>query len=131
MAIPKKIRRHLGKKFIIAKWYEGCLVAVSHESWQELLNRLTGASQIITSPVRDTDRFIMGSAFEVVPDEQGRIIIPEKLAQYAGFKKEVLFMGLGNRVEIWDQVSWEEREKYIAEHSAEFLEEVAKNGRNS
>jgi MraZ protein len=130
IAIPKKFRQTLGNKFIIAKWYENCLVLVSEKKWIDLLNKLTGKMNTITQPVRDTDRFILGSAFELAPDDQGRVIIPEPLRDYAKFKQSIIFLGLGDRVEIWDKGIWQKREEYIALHAAEMIEKIAKDGRN-
>jgi len=127
IAIPKKLRDLLGRKMIVAKWYEECLVLVSEDAWKALLNRLTGGTKIVTSPVRDTDRFILGSAFEIEPDSQGRVIMPQLLAKYAGLTGEVLFIGLGDRVEIWDKDKWAKREEYVAGHAAEFVEKLAKD----
>lgn len=125
VAVPKKFREKVGGEFVIAKWYEGCLVMVSRSKWGELMNKLTGKSEIVTAPVRDTDRFILGSAFELAVDEQGRAVLPNSLVEYAGLGAEVLFIGLGDRVEIWDKRSWEKREVYIAEHAAELIEKLA------
>ena len=127
VAIPKAFRKVLGKKFIAAKWYEGCLVLVSQDDWQELLNRLTGKKGMITTPVRDTDRFILGSAFELEPDGQGRVIVPALLADYASLKEEIVFLGLGDRAEIWAKSEWKKREGYVASHAAEFVEKMAEN----
>lgn len=129
-AIPKKFLSQLGSKVIIAKWYEGCLVVVPIEAWNALLDRLTGKAEIISVGVRDTDRFILGSAFEVVPDGQGRVVIPASLVSYAILGSRIVFLGLGDRVEIWDEGKWGEREKFVASHAGEFVEDLAgKNGK--
>jgi len=62
VAIPSQFRKYLGEKFILAKWYEGCLVLVSNEFWNALWQRLIGKEEIIVSQIRDTERFIMASA---------------------------------------------------------------------
>ncbi|OGC69539.1 division/cell wall cluster transcriptional repressor MraZ [candidate division WWE3 bacterium RIFOXYC1_FULL_39_7] len=125
VAIPAKFRAEIGEKMVIARWYEKCLVMVSETAWGELLQKITGKSEFVTAPVRDTDRFIMGSAYEFSVDAQGRVVLPETLLKYAGLTSEVLFIGLSDRVEIWDKVEWEKREQYIAEHADELMEKVA------
>lgn len=125
IAIPKKFRNELGEKYIIARWYESCLVLVSESSWRTLINKLTGRAEIITAPVRDTDRFILGSAYEVEPDTQGRIILPKYLADYAKLKTEAVFLGLGDRAEIWSPENWEKQETYLSTHAAELVEKLA------
>jgi MraZ protein len=80
--------------------------------------------------VRDIERFILGSAFEVEPDNQGRIIIPEVLASYANLNKELIFLGLGDRIEIWSKSVWDKKAEMIAKTTKEFIEQIAEGGKN-
>lgn len=124
--IPASLREELGEKYILAKWYEECLVLVSVSSWEALYKRLVGDQKIIISPIRDTERFILGSAYNTIPDDQGRIIIPEPLALYAKMTDMVSFIGLGDRVEIWESKIWEEKQKNLAKEAVEIIENLAK-----
>jgi len=126
LAVPKKFREKLGVSIIAARWYEGCLVLVGTDKWKELLSRLTSKSDIITAPVRDTDRFILGSAFEIDLDKQGRFVVPKLLKDYAGLKSESVFVGLGDRIEIWDKVRWAEKEVLISKKAEQLVEELAR-----
>jgi len=125
VAIPKKFRQALGDELIIARWYEGCLVVVSKKSWALLMDRVTGKTRVVTSPVRDTDRFILGSAHEFSPDNQGRVVLPDYLSSHANLGSEVVFVGLGDRIEIWDKKEWEKRESYLSAHAGELIERLA------
>lgn len=127
VAIPKKFLEEFGVKLIIAKWYEDCLVIVSTDFWNELFHRLTGGAKAISLGVRDIERFILGSAYEVEPDEQGRIVIPEILTKYAGLQKEVVFLGLRDRVEIWPKEIWDKKSAELATTTKEFIEQLAKD----
>lgn len=129
-ALPKKFRDELGNNAIIARWYEGCLVIVSLDAWKALLDRLTGKSELITQPVRDTDRFILGSAFEIEFDAQGRFVIPKVLKDYAGLGSDVVFAGLGARIELWDEKAWAERESFVSDHAAEMIEKLSNQNMN-
>src|SRR3989339_285846 len=83
VAFPKKFRSEMGEKLILAQGYEGCLIAVSPQSWDQLV--LDAASgPFVSQSVRDTTRFILGSAAEVELDEQGRFVVPENLREAAG-----------------------------------------------
>ena len=125
-AIPKKFLEELGKELVVAKWYEGCLVLVGKTVWRALLNKLTGKAQIITGPVRDTDRFILGSAYEVEADSQGRVILPLRLVRYANLKDKLMFLGLGDRIEIWNEEAWQKKEKEISQKASSYIESYAK-----
>ena len=125
--IPAPLRTNLGENLIIAKWYEECLVLIPEDSWKALYKRLTGEQKIIVSPIRDTERFILSSAYEASPDEQGRIVIPEGLATYAKFTKEISFIGVGDRVEVWDAKIWEEKQLKLSKEASQLIERLAKN----
>jgi len=126
-AVPSKYRRELTKKVVVGQWYENCLVIISQQQWQKLLKGIE-EKPFITAPSRDTDRFLVGGAFEIELDSQGRLVIPSSLRQYAGLKEEVVFVGLLNRVEIWDKTNWEKHQKYLDEHAEEIAERLNRVG---
>jgi len=126
ISVPKKIRDELGDEMVIAKWYEDCLVLVSSANWEKLLRRLIGKQEFVISSVRDIDRFIMAGAFEVSLDGQGRFVLPEELIKYANVHEEIVFIGLGDRVEIWAEEIWRELEKSAEEKAAKAIEKIAK-----
>jgi len=124
-AIPKKFLDELGSDLVLAKWYEDCLVLVKKDFWNGLLDRLTGGSKVASLGVRDIERFILGSAFDIEADEQGRIVVPEVLAKFANLGNELVFIGLGDRVEVWNRETWEIKEKEVAKTSREYIEKLA------
>ena len=126
VAIPSQFRKELGQSCILARWYEGCLVLIGSESWNALYKRLTGEETQLVNPIRDTERFILGSAYNAFPDDQGRIVIPEKLITYSGLTADIYFIGLGEKAEIWDKSAWEAKEKEVERDADKFLEELAK-----
>lgn len=126
ISVPKKIRDELGDELVIARWYENCLVLVSKDGWASLLKRLAGENNFITSPVRDIDRFILASGFEIDLDGQGRFVVPDILKEHSSIKEEVIFIGLGDRVEIWSKENWNEVEKNIQEKADKAIEKIAK-----
>jgi MraZ protein len=127
VAVPKKFLKELGDNPILAMWYEDCLILVSSAFWERLLARLTGGKKTAGLGVRDIERFILGSAFETEPDEQGRIVIPEILSSYAALGREAVFVGLVDRVEIWSKVMWDEKSANLAKTTKEYIEELSKN----
>lgn len=127
VSIPSVFRENLGKDLVLAQWYEKCLVLTAKSSLNTLLSRVTRGKGTITEPVRQTEHFILASSFEVEPDEQGRIVVPDRLITYADLKDQVYFLGVGDRIEVWNKEIWEERERKVAEDAAKYLEEMAKN----
>lgn len=126
VSVPKKFRDELGNELIVARWYENCLVLVTKKSWKSLEQRLIGVVTVITEPVRDIDRFILGSAYEIELDSQGRFIVPELLLKHAEIIEEVVFVGLLDRIEIWSKTVWDKREQQSQQKAKEAIEIVAR-----
>ncbi len=52
-------------------------------------------------------RVLFASAYDDIPDKQGRITIPPSLREYAGLTRECVVVGADTRIEIWDTAAWE------------------------
>lgn len=111
-ALPKKFRQFLGKKIIITAGYENTLMIIGQDSWEKVVGGIVN-KPFISGPARETDRFLLGSAFEVELDGQGRFIIPQGLRGYATLSQDIIFIGVGNRVEIWNKATWEKYQEYL------------------
>lgn len=124
IVFPKKFRDEMGNKVVITQGYEGCLVIVSEKGWESLVKD-AATGPFVSQSVRDTSRFLLGSAAEVEFDDQGRFVLPTNLKNYSGIKEEVVFLGLSRWVELWGANKWEERKKYIDENSSEIGEKLS------
>lgn len=127
IAVPKKFLVELGDQPIIAKWYEDCLLLVGNNFWEKLGKRLIGERQNFDLGIRDIERFVLGSAFETDPDEMGRVIIPESLSKYAKLEKEIIFVGLLDRVEIWNKTIWDLKSRGLEKVTREYIENLSNN----
>jgi MraZ protein len=128
-ALPKSIRSSVGQKFIITAGYENSLMIIAKNSWDQVVGDIVNRP-FISGPARETDRFLLGSAFEVDLDSQGRFIIPPALRSYAKLSADIVFVGVGNRVEVWDQHSWENYQEYLdknIERISQDLNEASKS----
>ena len=75
---------------------------------------------------RSLQRRLVGSATTVELDGSGRILLPPSLRQVAGLEKRVIFLGLGNRFEIWDEDTLNaQREEEILNLDAQVSTEMA------
>ncbi|MBZ9572147.1 division/cell wall cluster transcriptional repressor MraZ [Patescibacteria group bacterium] len=106
LAIPAKFRKELRKKVIITRGLDNCLVIYPLKEWgimSEKLSKLP-ASQL---EARGFARIMLAGAVDVELDKLGRILIPDYLKKYALLKKNVVLLGLSNRIEIWDEKKWQ------------------------
>jgi MraZ protein len=121
--VPAKFREVLGATFIVSKGFDGCLFGYHLDDWKQFEKKLKKIP--LSNPDgRKLVRFFTSSAADVTPDNLGRINIPPGLREHAGLKKEIISIGAGNRVEIWDKDNWlNYTESYIENELAGKIEE--------
>jgi MraZ protein len=123
LSIPSKFRETLsvrGENELILTDFDSCLTAYPREEWRELEEKMKKLS-MIQKDVRNFLRLFYSSATEAPLDSQGRILIPPQMRERAKLDREVVLLGLLNKIEIWDKKSWQE---FIA-NSAGSFEDVA------
>jgi len=107
LAIPAKLRRELGENIIITRGLDVCLFVYPKKEWESLLQRLMSLP-LTQANSRAFSRFMLAGATEATIDQQGRILIPDYLRKFASLNKKVIIAGVNNRLEIWDENSWNE-----------------------
>jgi MraZ protein len=125
VSIPKKFRDELGSDMILTRGYEGSLVLVNKQMWDKVASEIVNGS-FINKNVRETSRFLVGSAIEVKADNQGRFVVPSGLFDYAEIKSELVFIGLINWVEIWEKSKWQAKVEFLASNSEQIADELQK-----
>ena len=83
------------------------------------LDELVQVAHRVAKAVRDYSRVFFASAFDQVPDKQGRVTIPQGLREYAGLQRECVVIGANTRLEIWDEAAWT---AYLADQEDAFSE---------
>lgn len=106
MNIPVKLREEFGNDFVISKTIgTECIKVYSGEGWKKLIEKIDSMPTVQTQDLR---RFLVGSAYDITADKQGRISVPAPLREYAGLSEDVVVVGLENGAEIWDKAKWDE-----------------------
>lgn len=121
--IPAKFREDLGDEFVITLGLDGCLFAYPQKEWlafTEQIKKVPG-----TKEARQMIRWFSGNAAACEVDKQGRILIPAPLREKVGLIRDVIFVGVLNRIEIWSKERWEQNNDLdnvdtIAEHMTQF-----------
>lgn len=107
IAIPVKFRGEISAGAVITRGLDRSLFLYPKAEWEKL------ASKLASLPLGQADtrafaRLMLAGAMDVEVDKSGRITIPEYLRAYAGVSKNVVVTGLFDRLEIWDENSWNE-----------------------
>ena len=104
--MPAKLREDMGEKFIITKGLDGCLFGFSQNEWENFETKLK-TLPLTNKNARDFVRFFLSGAMECEIDKQGRFLISSNLRNVATLEKEVIIIGVGIRIEIWNKEKWE------------------------
>jgi MraZ protein len=107
--IPSKFRdalkEHFIERFFITRGLDKCLFMFAEDEWKTQEQKFKSMS-FTKSESRRFNRLYFSGACEMIPDKQGRILIPSYLKDYAGIKREVYIVGVSNRIEIWSRDGW-------------------------
>lgn len=127
LIIPARFREGLGSPFVVTRGLDNCLFAFAREDWSALEQKLRSLP-MTKGDARAFVRFLFSGATECELDKQGRIVLPGNLREYAGIAKDVVVIGVSNRVEIWDKGRWAAYASGAADSFAEIAENIVDLG---
>jgi len=127
LAIPVKFRNELLRGAVVTRGLDNCLFLYPKKDWQELAEKLSKLP-ISQSNTRAFSRLMLAGAMDVSLDKQGRIILPDYLRKYASVKKKAVVAGLYNRLEVWDEGTWEKYKAATEKNSGDIAEALGELG---
>lgn len=126
LILPAKFREaakiNYIEKFFITRGLDNCLFMFPEDEWKAQEAKFKSLP-FTKSQSRKFNRLYFSGAQEVTLDKQGRILIPKYLKDFAEIKRNVMIIGVSNRIEIWDLGKW--REFYNGERSS--FEKIAED----
>lgn len=124
LILPAKFREaakaHFVEKFFVTRGLDKCLFMFSEEEWKTQEGKFK-AIPFTQAQARTFNRLYFSGAVEVAPDSQGRLLLPQYLKDFAGIKRDVVIVGVSNRIEIWSKDKWTE----FYGNSQQSFEEIA------
>ena len=105
LVLPSKFRARLERGLVVTKGQERCLYVFPIDKWEEEVEQVNQLPRTDRRS-RNYARSFFGSATDQRLDGQGRIQIPQSLREYGGIAKDVVVVGVADRVEIWEEGSW-------------------------
>ncbi len=120
LTLPAKFRESFADGLIMTKGFENCLFVFSKAEWPRIEDKIRSLA-LLKKDARKLSRFFFGGANEDVPDKNGRVVVPGHLKAFAELDKEIVIVGVSNRLEIWSKANWQ---RYVAE-AGESYEETA------
>ena len=125
--LPVKFRDELGDNFVITKGLDNCLFIYDQTEWEILSGKLKQLP-LAKPEARAFVRFFFAGAMQLECDKQGRFLVPGNLREYAVLEKDVVLIGVSNRVEVWSKSTWEKYNEEISPAVAEIAETLVDLG---
>ena len=111
LIVPSKFREsfkeHYIEKFYITTGLDACLFMFTEDEWRHQESKFKSVP-FTKSDGRRFNRLFFSGASDVECDKQGRILIPKYLKDFAGIRRDVVIIGVSNRIEVWAKEKWEE-----------------------
>lgn len=107
VVFPRAYRGEFGAGGFITLAVDGCLSIMNEATFESDATQMSAAYRDGDRERRDVARAFMAAATPFSLDKAGRIAVPQDLRAYAGLEKDCVFVGMFDRIELWDAQAWE------------------------
>jgi transcriptional regulator MraZ len=107
--LPAEFREPLSEGAVLTKSLDGCLAVFSREGFEEMAERVRESARR-GERERRAARSFFSAARPFTPDKQGRVAIPQNLREYSALERDVMVLGVDNRIELWSPQLWRDHE---------------------
>ena len=117
-AIPTRYRERIAARcegqLVATVDKDYCLLIYPFPDWEEIERKLVRLPSL-NKQARRLQRLMVGYATEIEIDGHGRILLPRELREFADLGRQAILLGQGNKFELWDEESWnEKRDAWLA-----------------
>jgi len=120
LTLPSKVKSKLpevsGNQLVLSLGLEPCLVLYPLVEYRKIYSRIASMNEF-NEEFRRLQRNFFRRITEVELDGAGRLLVPKTMSKYAKLEKEVMLVGMGNRMELWDSTVYDE---FIISDNSEF-----------
>jgi MraZ protein len=118
LTIPAKFRNEFANGLVVTRNpADSCLLVFPRAEWDKLADKVSALP--LTDPRSAAfRRAVFSAAEDLEPDGQGRILLSQRLREYAKIESDVVVTGMYKYIELWNPSGWEENQRNVS--SADF-----------
>jgi MraZ protein len=126
LTVPARYRATLADGVVLAMPLdqEPCVGVWRPEDYERFSERALADLPPLSTRRSELERFFFGSSHDADLDAAGRIMVPGFLADHAKLHKDVVVVGAGDRLELWDRGSWDDHRPALLGGVAEITARV-------
>ena len=110
LVLPSRIKAQLpegdSNELFIRRGFEQCLVIYPMVEFKKVFSKISGLSEF-NEEYRTLQRNFLSKTATVELDNNGRFVVPKNMLTYANIDKDVILVGMGNKVEVWNPSIYE------------------------
>ncbi|MDC4163391.1 division/cell wall cluster transcriptional repressor MraZ [Mycoplasma bradburyae] len=107
LSVPAKIRNLIKESVVLSRGLDGCLELRTPEEFENYANKFLSKSNN-KQQNRNYKRLLFANSLTIEIDSANRVLIPANFKKMANLEKEVVIIGMGDHVEIWDKKAYDE-----------------------
>ena len=123
VVMPAKFRSKIGETVVCTICLNHALAIYPMDEWAPYYEKIQALPS--TKEAKNLKLMLLGMAEELSVDGQGRVLISEKLRKFANLLDEVVIIGAGDHLEIWNSGKWSAENDVNLENFDAYSEEVA------
>jgi MraZ protein len=126
LTVPARYRAALADGVVLAMPVDlkPCVGVWRPEQYETYTQRALAELPPLSPRLNEMERFFYGSSHDAELDAAGRIMVPSFLGEYAKLAKDVVVVGVGDRMELWDRIAWGEHRSILLSGVAEVTARV-------
>lgn len=114
LTLPAKFRASLSGDVVLARGRgQACVTIQTAEDFDAFMESAFAEMHPLSAERDKLERWLSSSAFPTKIDAAGRVMMPPRLMEHAGLKKDVVVAGVGSRLEVWDRDAWAKQDDEI------------------
>ena len=112
LVLPSRIKAQLppeSDELVIRKGFEPCLILYPMVEFKKVFSKISGLNEF-NEEYRTLQRNFLSGVVTLELDNNGRLLIPKNFLAYAHVDKDVVLVGTGNKVEVWNPKTYEKHQ---------------------
>ena len=108
LTVPSKFRTQLAGPVFLVKGVDRCISVYPEKTYSAMTDAALSGLNPFSPEARELRRFFHGYAADVELDSAGRVMLPSSHREHAGIDRQVMIVGAGDSLELWDLATWKD-----------------------